>query len=351
MPPAPIRVAADALDDFSRRLLTADGVDTTHAARMAEVFVWANLRGVDSHGVARLPRYLELFASGEANRTPNMVVSRPRPAVALIDADHAPGAVAMGQAVDLAIAIARDEGAAWVQVRHTVHAGAVGAYAEAAARAGMVGLVMLAGMPNMAWPGVQGAAVATSPIAIGVPAAGGAPFLLDMATAMIALGKIKQYEMRGEPLPEGSAVTADGEPTTDAAQAKMPLPLGGIKGAGLSLAFELATSVLAGSPIVAPVHAKAPGARRHRQNAAVVVVDPACFGPADAFATAVANTLAAIRGLPPLREGSAMGVPGDRGAATAAKRRTGGIPLPAKLVEELDALAAAAGLLPLTRLG
>jgi ureidoglycolate dehydrogenase (NAD+) len=318
---------------------------------MAEVFVWANLRGVDSHGIARLPRYIELFAAGEANRTPHMTESRPRPAVALLDADHAPGAVAMGRAVALGLEIAQDQGAAWVQVRHTVHAGAVGAYAEAIARAGMVGLVLLAGMPNMAWPGVRGAAVATSPIAIGVPAAGGAPFLLDMATAMIALGKIKQHELRGEPLPPDSAVTAEGEPTTDPAIAKMPLPLGGIKGAGLSLAFELATSVLGGSPIVAPVHAKAPGARRHRQNAAVIVVDPAAFGPAAAFAAAVAETLAAIRGLPPLVEGAAIGVPGDRGTATAAARRADGVPLPAKVVEELDSLAASAGLAALPRLG
>jgi ureidoglycolate dehydrogenase (NAD+) len=298
-----------------------------------------------------VPRYLELFDTGEANRAPKMAESRPRPAMALLDADFAPGAVAMSRAVDLAAEIARTEGVGWVQVKHTVHAGAVGAYAERAALAGMIGIVILAGMPNMAWPGVRGAAVATSPIAIGVPSSSGSPFLLDMATAMIALGKIKQYELRGEPLPADSAVTAEGEPTTDAALAKMPLPLGGIKGAGLSLGFELLTSVLAGVPIVAPVHGKLPGAKRHRQNAAVIVVDPTAHGGSGAFETAVADTLASIRSLPPLSEGSAVGVPGDRGDATAAERRKGGIPLPQKAVDELNALAEAKGLPPLATLG
>lgn len=353
MPPSPIRVAPEDLDRFARALLAAHAVPEAHAARLSEALLWASLRGVDSHGIARLPRYLELFASGEANREPQMSERILSPSVALIEADHAPGAVAMARAVAVGARIARDQGQgiAWVQVKGMVHAGAIGAYAEAVARQDLIGIVMLAGMPNMAWPGVRGAAVATSPLAIGIPAADAPPFLIDMATAMIALGQIRQYELRGEPLPEGCAVTAEGEPTTDPAKARMPLPLGGIKGAGLSLAFELLTSVLGGYPILAPLHGGAPGAKRHRQNAALIILDPACFGPAERFAAAVAETLAAIRGLPRLSGSRAVTVPGDRGAATAAERRAAGIPLPPRLATELEDLAAKAGLPPLPHRG
>lgn len=347
MPPVKKLVDAGELNGFLVSLLTAHNVSDKHAARMAELFTWANLRGVDSHGVSRVPRYIELFDRGEANRAPKMVETTLRPGTAKIDADFAPGAVALGRAVDLGVEMAASQGVAWVQVKHSVHAGAMGYFVEKAAKQGMIALLMLTGMPNMAYPGARAAGVATSPIAIGVPNAGGAPFLLDMATAVIAFGKIKQYALRGEALPEASAVTPEGVVTTDAEAAKWPLPLGGMKGAGLSLGFELLTSVLAGAPTLAPIHGKVESARRHRQNAAVIVLDPASFGPADAFAAAVDETLAAIRGLPRIDEAQAIGVPGDRGGKIAAERTAKGIPLPEKTLAELQSLAEAKGLAPL----
>lgn len=115
-------------------------------------------------------------------------------------------------------------------------------------------------MPNMGYTGVKGAAVATSLLAVAVPADAQAPLVLDMATATIALGKIRQARASGTPLPEGAAATADGTPTTDPEQAVMPLPLGGAKGSGMSIAFELLTSVLVGAPIFASFHSDDPGA-------------------------------------------------------------------------------------------
>jgi ureidoglycolate dehydrogenase (NAD+) len=337
-PAAPQGIDASDLRRFVGELLVANGVDKASAAQMAEVFLWANLRGVDSHGVARVPRYLELFDSGEANRAPSIKERRLRPGVAMIAADYAPGAVALGRGTDLACQMAAEQGVAWVSVRETVHAGAMGYYVERAARAGMIGIVMLAGMPNMGWPGAKGAAVATSPLAIGIPGDDG-PFLLDMATAMIALGKINQYKIKGLPLPEGAAVTAEGVPTTDAALAKMPLPLGGMKGAGMSLAFELVTSVLSGVPVVAPLHARAEGAKRHRQNAVIIALDPSAFGDAAAIRRSVTATLGSIRGLTPLDPAEPVAVPGDRGAATAKKRVAKGVPIPKATWDELAALA------------
>lgn len=332
------------LSRFLVDLLTTVGVSNTNAAMMAEVFTWANLRGVDSHGVARIPRYVELFDSGEANKKPNIVETKPKPAVIQMDADFAPGPVALSRAVDLAVELAHEQGVGWVQVKHTVHAGAIGYYVERAAKQGVVGIGMLAGMPNMAYPGAKGPAVATSPFAVGVPAGNASPFLLDMATATIALGKIKQFKIKGLPLPENAAVTAEGIPTTDASEAKMPLPLGGMKGAGLSLAFELLTSVLSGSPIVAPFHAKAEGAKRHRQNAVIIALDPSVFGDPDMFGAAVAQTMDSIRNLEAVDANNPVGVPGDRGGAVAAKRSASGIPIPEKTWNELAQLSEKFGL-------
>lgn len=341
--PVSRRTNASDLQRFAADALSALGVDAAGAAAIADALVWANLRGVDSHGVTRLPRFAELFDKGEANPRPQMTETILRPAVALISADHAPGAIAVARGAELAVSIARSEGVGWVSVRETAHAGAMGYYAERITRSGMIGIVMLAGMPNMAYPGAAGAAVATSPLAIGVPAGARAPFLLDMATAMIALGKINQHRIKGLPLPENAAVTAEGVPTTDANLAKMPLPLGGIKGAGLSLAFELMTSVLAGVPVLAPFHAKAEGSKRHRQNAVVIAVDPAAYGDPAQIEAAVTETLASIGRLPPL-DGDAPGVPGERGSANAAERSSGGIPIPDATWAELAALAKTHGL-------
>jgi ureidoglycolate dehydrogenase (NAD+) len=341
MPPAPkVPVAAADLTTFATALFTAAGVSPEHAATIADVLIWAGLRGVDSHGVARVPRYLELLESGEANKTPSLSLSAGASAVAVLDADRAPGPVALTAAAREAVTLARANGIGAVAVRRTVHTGAIGYYTSLIAREGLVGIAFVAGMPNMGYTGVKGAAVATSPLSIAVPAATHEPVLLDMATASIALGKIAQYRNSGTPLPEGVAATADGTPTTDPALAKMPLPLGGAKGSGMSLVFELITSVLVGAPIVSAFHA---GDRAHRQNALILALDPAAFGSEASFTADVDATLTTLAGLPRADEESPVRYPGQRSAGVAATRSANGIPVAANLWEELTVVAAKLG--------
>ncbi|GAA0469662.1 dehydrogenase [Paractinoplanes deccanensis] len=339
MPPKVV-VPAEELRSFTTALLAAAVKDPAHARTISEVLVWAALRGVDSHGVARVPRYLELLASGEANPAPAMAFSSAAAAVAVLDADRAPGPVALTAAADRAVTLAGANGIGAVGVRRTVHTGAIGYYTSRIAARGLVGIAFVAGMPNMSYPGVRGAAVATSPLSIAVPAAGDRPpALLDMATAGIALGKIAQYRNAGRALPEGVAATADGTPTTDPALATMPLPLGGAKGAGMSLVFELLTSVLVGAPIVSSFHGDDPDGRRHRQNALIVALSPAAFGDAAAFPEAVGATLDAVKGLTPAPEDAEIRYPGENSAAVAATRAAEGIPVAAKVWSELETAA------------
>lgn len=351
--PAPGRVTvpADALRGFAAALLEKGGLSAEHARTTADVFVWAALRGVDSHGTARVTAYLELLAKGTANGHPEMTVTSGAPGVAVLDADRAPGPVALTAAAEEAVNRARASGVAAVGVRRTVHTGAIGYYVAKIAEQGLIGLAFVAGMPNMGYTGVKGAAVATSPLAVAVPAASQAPLLLDMATATIALGRIRQARASGTALPEGAAATADGTPTTDPEKAVMPLPLGGAKGSGMSLAFELITSVLVGAPILAAFHSEDPQGRKHRQNALIIAVDPAAFGDPDAFTAAVDTTLATLTSLTPADDAPGVFYPGERSAGLAARRSAEGIPVAAKVWRELTESAGRLGVTPPEPLG
>ncbi len=340
--PQKIRIAAQDLHTLVRSMFEKLGMEGAGADTVADVLVWANLRAVDSHGISRIPRYVELFQSGEAKPRPQMKVERPRPAVITIDADGAPGPVAMRRGMEEAINTAKQTGVAWASVRGTVHTGAIGYYASLAAEAGMIGIGMLAGIPNMSYAGTKGAAVATSPLAIAVPSAKHGIVVLDMATANIALGKIAQYKIQGKALPEGSALTADGEPTTDPTKAEIPTPLGGAKGAGMSLMFELLTSVLINNPIVTSYHSGTPEGEKHRQNGVLIAVDVSAFGGVDAFKSTVDATLETIKSLPRATGWEEILFPGERGQRAFKERSSKGIPVPGatwqKLVKDAEKL-------------
>ncbi|MFF4120035.1 Ldh family oxidoreductase [Streptomyces sp. NPDC001714] len=330
--PTKILVPADDLRTFSAALLERGSLSAEHARTTADVFVWAAQRGVDSHGTARVPAYLELLAKGVANARPRMTIESTAPAAAVLDADRAPGPVALTAGADEAVRRARETGIASAGVRRTVHTGAIGYYVSRIAEQGLVGLGFVAGMPNMGYTGVKGAAVATSPLAVAVPAREHAPLLLDMATATIALGRIRPARASCTALPEGAAATEDGTRTTDPERAVMPLPLGGAKGSGMSLAFELLTSVLVGAPIFASFHA---GDRKHRQNALLIAVDPAAFGDPEAFTANVDDTLGTLKGLPVAAGAVGVFYPGERSAAVAEERGAKGVPVAAKVWREL----------------
>ena len=177
----------------------------------------------------------------------------------------------------------------------------------------------------MAYHGARVRSVSTSPLAIGVPTRRG-PLVLDMATSVAALGRLVQARVAGETIPDGWAIAEDGRPTTDPKAAAIPLPLGGPKGAGLSLMFEFLAGILSGAPVLAP----ALGPRRrtqHTQNAFMLVLDIAGFRPPAEFAADADALIDVIKGLP-LREGfEEILLPGERGGLSRAARGDTGIPI------------------------
>lgn len=335
-----VRVDADELRILVSGIFAARGVRAADADAVADALVWANLRGIDSHGVSRVPRYLELFDKGESVPDAVPTVERPRAAIAIVDAHAAPGPVAMNRAVAEALSGARECGIGWASVRGTVHTGAIGYYTSQAAAAGMAAVGVVAGMPNMAYAGARGAAVATSPLSVAVPAGRHETVLLDMATAVMALGRIAQLKAAGTELPPGVAVTKEGDPTTDPALAAVPLPVGGPKGSGMSLVFELLASGLASNPILPAYHA---GDRRHRQNAFILAVDISAFGDPEDFTATVDDTVDTIKALPAAQGVREVLVPGERGHRSEQERRASGIPLAPIRWRELTGTATALG--------
>jgi ureidoglycolate dehydrogenase (NAD+) len=332
-----MNLAAERLEAWVAQVFRKGGMPQEHAGTVARVLVWANLRGMDTHGVVRVPRYFEWLRSGELNARPVMTTRNEAAACVLLEADRAAGPIAMNVACDLSMQKAKAAGIGLCLVRGTTHTAALGYYTHRAAHAGMAAIAFSASGPNMAYHGARAAGVSTAPLALAVPA-DGEPVALDMASGVVSLGRLAQARRANEALQPGWALDAQGMPTTDAQQAKLPLPLGGAKGSGLSLLIECLASLLAGNPLLAEVLEATPQGRRHRQNAAVIAFDVARFVEPQQFAREVARLARAIRALPP-QPGSEILLPGERGRRAAEKRRRDGIPLTAPVLEELRALA------------
>ncbi len=324
-----VRIGKAELFAFARDVFVAAGVALAHAEEWARMLLWANLRGVDSHGVIRIPRYLDLLRRGAINANPDMRVERKSGAVVVLEADRAPGAVAMTRAMQEAIGRAREVHIGWCGARNITHAGAVGYFALQAAQTGMAGIVMSASGPMMAYPGTRVAAVSSNPVAIAVPAKGRRPFLIDMSTATVANGKIMAARDKGEPVPLGWGIDAEGRDTTDPRAIETLLPMGGAKGAGLSFMIECLCSLALSNPRVAPdLEAEDPGDSPYL-NGAAIAVDLAAFGDHAAFLNEAARLGAAIAGLPRAAGVERILLPGERGDAIMAEREAAGIPIPA----------------------
>jgi ureidoglycolate dehydrogenase (NAD+) len=338
-------VGHEELGRFIRDLLVKHGASEHDASVVAQGLVWANLRGSDGHGVSRLPRYLSLIARGEIDPKAQPRVVNDRAATLMIEAGHGFGPVAVMHTAALAVERAKQTGICLALIRHTTHTGAIGRYAQWIAERRCAAMLMGAGPALMAYYGARVASMATSPIAIAVPSGKG-PILLDMATSTISNGKILQARTTGVALPEGAVLDARGQPTTDAKEAEILLPLGGPKGSGLALMFEMLASVLAAAPI--QVRALGPEKRsRHTGNTAMFAIDIDTFRPLAGFENDADALASLVKALPRQAGFDEILLPGERGSRTEAARRKSGIPIPKKLWEELRGIAKAHGVTPL----
>jgi len=316
--------------------LVSHGVPDDLAPHTARALVLAECDGLSSHGLARLPFYLAQARSGK-------IVAAARPAVvrdgAVVRVDGANGlafpAIALGCAA--ARDVARELGVAAVSIGRSHHFGVAGQPVEDLARDGFVALALSNSPAAMApWGGSQ-PLYGTNPIAFAVPRAGGDPMVIDLSLSHVARGKVMIAQKRGEAIPEGWALDAEGRPTTDptAAMGGTMVPAGGAKGAALALMVELLSVALSGANYayeassMFDAEGPPPGLGHF-----LLVIDPARFHPG--FAERTATLLEAIIAQPGAR------LPGDRRYGVRA-RNSETLTLPAALVAELEDAAGRAG--------
>ncbi len=343
-------VAPEALKKFATDIFTKAGLPAKDAETVASVMLWANLRGVDSHGVQLIPWYVQGIDIGHMKVKPNIKVEKETPATMLIEADHALGAVVTVWAMNQAMEKAKKTGIGWAFIRHNNHQGAMGYYSQMAAEKGMAGIATVCSVVNMVPFGAKAMGISNSPIAISVPARRYPPMTLDMATSVAAASKIMLAKDKGISIPPDWAFDADGNPTTDPNKAAMLLPFGGAKGSGLSIMLECLCSIMVNNPLLEPVlQGKKPplGLKPftpetiplHLQNSIVAAIDISHFTDLESYKEHIDNLIDGIKALPKAKGFNEIFVPGEPEERTYLERSKKGIPMAAKTIANLKRIA------------
>lgn len=345
-----VRVARERLKEFTKEVFVRVGVPPEDAETEAEVLVWANLRGVDSHGVLRIPFYVQEVDGGYMTPKPNIQVLQETPATLVVEAELAFGPVVTTFTMNRVMEKAKKAGIGWGIIRNTSHQGAMGYYPLMAAENDMAGIIFVCTPPGMAPYGAKVAGVDNSPIAIAVPAKRHRPLILDMATSVAAGGKIDLAIDKGVSIPEGWALDKEGKPTTDPRQVAALLPFGGPKGSGLAIMFECLSSVMVANPLLEPVLLGGKKSEGHQiQNSVVVAIDINQFTDVEGYKEHIDSLIDGLKALPKAEGFSEILVPGEPEWRTFEDRSRNGIPLPEGTVRRLQSVAERLGVeLPLS---
>jgi LDH2 family malate/lactate/ureidoglycolate dehydrogenase len=337
------RVPAEQWEAFIARALSAVGMPEADARSVAHLMTLADLRGADGHGIFRLPQYVRRVRAGGINLRPQITVVTERGAAALVDGDNGMGHLVMRYAAQVAINKAEAAGVGWVGVRRSNHAGPAALYAMMPLERDMIGVYLAVGNANhMApWGGTE-LLLSTNPVAVAVPALEEPPVVLDMATSVVAYGRVKLAAQRGEQMPEGWMLDHWGRPLTDPARAEdgTLLPIGGYKGYGLSLVFGLLAGILNGAACGrSTVDFNKDDVTPTNTGQVIVALKIDTFTPLTSFRAAVDGFVREIRASPKMEGVDRIGIPGERSHAMLLDRRANGIPMTPALHQSLARLA------------
>jgi LDH2 family malate/lactate/ureidoglycolate dehydrogenase len=344
-------VSADALTEFCRDVLRAVGTPEAGAELVAASLTAADCRNIGSHGVVRLlPVYVRRLQVGATRATPNIQITRRRGVSLLVDGDAGLGQVVGSEAMRLAVETARELGAGVVGVRNSSHFGIGAFFVEQATRAGMVGISMSNATPNMPPAGGRSRFLGTNPLTIGVPGPGERPVMLDMATSVVARGKIVMAEKEGQTIPANWAIDGDGHPTQDATAALLGAvqPMAGYKGAGLAMMIDILSGVLTGAafgPHVVDLYDQS--GRHQNVGHLFAAIDVEAFMPLEDFRVRVGQFVDEVRAQPRTPDTDRIFLPGELEYEAEARALQHGIAISAAGLKELDGLAHRVGVLPL----
>jgi LDH2 family malate/lactate/ureidoglycolate dehydrogenase len=334
-----------------KAILLAWGMPEDNAETTTDVLSWADLHGVDSHGISMIPGYDRQRRSGRANMNARPRIIKETPVSALVDGDGGLGHVPARFAMQVAIDKAKQSGIAITAVRNSAHFGATGYYTLMAAREGLIGMACTSNSLAQAAPTFgKEAKLGTDPWSFAAPTADGRPFLLDMATTTVAAGRIRNKANEGLPCPPGWVLDKDGQPSTDPAEAREKegflTSLGGspetsgYKGYGLAAMVNILSACLPGATLITdPVRAN--GSQNADIGHCFIAIDPDLFRDRDEFAADVTRFCNDLRATKPMDPAQPVMVAGDPQWNYAAIRLREGIPVGAGLMNQIRQIAQA----------
>ncbi len=321
------------LTNFAVQLLSAGGADAEESRVVAESLVQANLRGHDSHGVMRIPFYLQNVKSGRLHASARLTVLKETPSVLVCDGGWGFGQVLAQDLTKRLIDKGSSTGIACGSLRQSAHIGRLGEYAEMAAARQMAAIIVAnthGGAPRVAPVGGKRPRLGTNPLCIGMPRSNGGPFILDFGTSATAEGKVRVKHIAKLPIPLGWVLDPDGKPTTDPSMlyGDPPgtiLPMGGdqaYKGFGLAFMIEMLCGGLSGGPCVGPNPPPPLG-----NEAIFIVIDPKLFSGVEHLFQQVAGLEEFVRSVPLIDGVKEVTLPGDPEQRVLANRSANGVPL------------------------
>ncbi len=320
----------------ARAVLEATGTSSADAGLVADSLVESNLMGHDSHGVMRLPQYVNAVHNGQVLSAAQPLVSFRHGATAQVDGAWGWGQLAAQLATRTVIELARDYGVAAVTLVQANHIGRLGEYVELIARAGMVGIALCNAAPAVAPYGGRERIMGTNPIAWATPrGAGQDPLLLDFATAGVAEGKLRVARVKGETVADGLVVDSEGRPSREPAafyEGGALLPFGGHKGYGLSVMVEAMARGLCGV---------GPGSWdkvRGANGTLIMALGIGSFVPEEQFSGPVDQLCAQISNSAPADGMNQILLPGEPEARSRVRRLAEGIPVPDQTWAEIQGL-------------
>ncbi|KAB2872024.1 MAG: malate/lactate/ureidoglycolate dehydrogenase [Bauldia sp.] len=334
-----VTIKADRLADLVRDIFLAAGCSREEAGRIGKYLVEANLTGHDSHGVQRVPRYLQWKREGFIKADREVRIVSETPVLAVLDGQHGFGQTVAPLAVAKGIAMCKAMGLSAVTLRNAGHVGRVGDWAEMAAAEGLISIhfVNAAGSVLVAPFGAIERRFSTAPYCVGIPREGAAPIVLDFATSLVAEGKVLNASFGGKKIPDNALIAPDGtmsgdphvlyggfQPTgpREYRQGKGAMrAMGEHKGSGLALVVELLGGALSGT-------GAAQLGKTFANGMFSIYVDPKCFDTEGLFAPEVARFVGWVKEAKPIDPKEEVMVPGEPEARMKAKRLTEGVPLP-----------------------
>jgi LDH2 family malate/lactate/ureidoglycolate dehydrogenase len=341
-------VDAARLETFVASLFRAAGCSQQDAALIARLAVTTDLRGAYSHGTALVPGYLARMADSKIDPRGRPRVVRDEGAALVVDGGNSLGHVGLTFGMEQAIERAATSGIAAVAVGGSNHCGAMAPYAMQALPHDMIGIATTNGLPTMAWWGGLDRILSINPIGVAIPTGQATPIVLDTSFGAAARGKVVVQQQRGEPLPEGWATDADGQPTLDpeAALAGLIQPAGGYKGTGMALLMGILAAPLSGAAYGTELGDFVSGPTPGRDGQFGMAIRVSAFEDPARFKARADGIVAQIHTSRLAPGVDRVWVPGERAVDTERRYRAEGIPIMPSTIESLRAAAARLGVDP-----